>query len=144
MKLLVPFDALVFQLKNTTVLMECLVSETEDVILHSLKAFEKNEPSMHVIEVDEGPDTEYYSYKQYASFSFEDVVDTYTVSLPSCFRRSSFLTIYSMLEFHLTNFCNKKMDAMRFPLSYKDINGTGIERCNTILKKSSEWFTPKI
>ena len=135
MKLLVPFDALVFQLKNTTVLMECLVSETEDVILHSLKAFEENEPSMHEIEVDEGPDTEYFSYKQYASFSFEDVVDTYTVSLPSCFRRSSFLTIYSMLEFHLTNFCNKKMDAMRFPLSYKDINGTGIERCNTILKK---------
>lgn len=135
MKLLVPFDALVFQLKNTTVLMGCLVSETEDVILHSLRAFEENEPSMHVIEVDEGPDTEYYSYKQYASYSFEDVVDTYTVSLPSCFRRSSFLTIYSMLEFHLTNFCNKKMDAMRFPLSYKDINGTGIERCNTILKK---------
>ncbi|RSB20751.1 hypothetical protein EGK68_26310 [Enterobacter cloacae] len=27
------------------------------------------------------------------------------------------------------------MDAMRFPLSYKDINSTGIERCNTILKK---------
>lgn len=114
MKLLFPFDALVFQLKNTAVLMECLVSETEDVILHSLKAFEKNEPSMHVIEVDEGPDTGYYSYKQYASFSFEDVVDTYTVSLPSCFRRSSFLTIYSMLEFHLTNFCNKKWMQLNF------------------------------
>lgn len=68
MKLLVPFDALVFQLKNTAVLMECLVSEIEDVILHSLKAFEKNEPSMHVIEVDKGPGTEYYSYKQYAIF----------------------------------------------------------------------------
>ncbi|EBQ9782937.1 hypothetical protein DMZ73_25515 [Salmonella enterica subsp. enterica serovar Inganda] len=27
------------------------------------------------------------------------------------------------------------MDAMKFPLSYKDINGTGIERCNIILKK---------
>jgi len=135
MKLLVPFDALVFQLKNTTVLMECLVSETEDVILHSVKAFEGTEPSMHVIEVDEGPDTEYYSYKQFASYSFDDVVDTYTISLPSCFRRSSFLTIYSMLEFHLIDFCNKKMDAMKFPLNYKDINGTGIERCNTILKK---------
>lgn len=135
MKLLAPFDALIFQLKNTTVMMECLVSETEDVILHSLKAFEETEPSMHVIEIDEGPDTEYYSYKHYASHYFEDVVDTYTVSLPSCFRRSSFLTIYSMLEFHLTNFCDKKMDAMKFPLSYKDINGTGIERCNIVLKK---------
>ena len=36
------------------------------------------------------------------------------------------------------------MDAMKFPLSYKDINDTGIERCNIILKKSSEWFIPKI
>lgn len=98
---------------------------------------------MHVIEMDEGPDTEHYSYKQYASYSFEDVVDTYTVSLSSCFGRSSFLTIYSMLEFHLINFCNKKMDAMKFPLSYKDINGTGIERCDPILKKFSEWFIPK-
>ena len=136
MKLLVPSDALVHQLKNTTLLMECLASETEDVISHSLKAFdEKNGPSMHVIEVDEGPDIEYFSYKKYASYSFEDVSDTYTVSLPSCFRRSSFLTIYSMLEFHLVNFCNEKMEEMKFPLSHKDIYGTGIERCNTILKK---------
>lgn len=135
MKLLDPFDSLIFQLKNKTVLMECLVTETEDVLLHSLKAFEDKQPSMHVVELDEGPDTEYFSYKQYASYCFEDVVDTYEVLLPSCFRRSSFLTIYSMLEFHLTNFCTKKMDAMKFPLNYKDIYGSGVERCNTILKK---------
>lgn len=130
------FDALYFQLKNSVTIMECLMTETEDIIKKSILEFNIAQPKMHSIDYDDDRNSdEYYSYKNFASYVFEDVVENYTQTLPSSLRKSVFLTIYGMLEFYTSEFCKNKIECISFPLKLNELHGQGMERCNVFLNK---------
>lgn len=129
------FDAQYFQLKNSVTIMECLMSETEDIIKKSIIEFNNIQPKIHSIDYDDRNSDEYYSYKNFVSYCFEDVVENYTQTLPNSLRKSVFLTIYGMLEFYISEFCKEKIECISFPLTLDELHGKGIGKCDVFLKK---------
>lgn len=130
------FDANLYTMKYSIVVMKNLASETECMINKTIDDYQSScGPKMHVVELDHGVSEEYYSYKEYYNRNFEDIDEMYMYTLPYLMRRSAFLTIYGMFEYNISKYCTTLIESIKFPLKLSDLARGTIEKSDVFLTK---------
>lgn len=76
-----------------------------------------------------------YSYKGIFSRDKEETINEYIYKVTQLGRRSAFLTIYGMFEYHLEECCKEIITISKFPLEYNDLKGGSLEKTNLVLSK---------
>ncbi|MFS7250313.1 hypothetical protein AB6869_14730 [Rahnella rivi] len=76
-----------------------------------------------------------YSYKGIFSRHEEETIDEYIYKISQLGRRSAFLTIYGIFEYHLEECCKEIIDISKLPLGYNDLKGGTLEKINLVLSK---------
>ncbi|MFI7953104.1 hypothetical protein ACIEGP_25205 [Citrobacter freundii] len=115
-------------------IMEGLIEETESLINKSLRDFEKSGPRICSYDHDFGSD-EYYKFRGFASYNFDEVVENYATLMPSRLRASAFLTMFGMFECNIESLTQAILKFNDQIWRVSDFNQKGLERCNLILKK---------
>lgn len=118
-------------------LLESLIQQTENSIAANIEKFNTSGPETHEYDIDEeqGTFSVIDTYMGLDSSSV-DLTEIFTQYFPSMMRRSTFLTIFGILEHEIDKFCSHHSKILNVPFSINDLRGSGFERAHLYIKKS--------
>ncbi|MHA1091683.1 hypothetical protein ACR9H3_06095 [Enterobacter ludwigii] len=126
----------VYDFNFTFELIDGFIIHTETSIAKSIEEYKTNGAEEFEIEISAEENIFQYieTYMGLDSASV-DLDEIFTSYFPSIVRRSSFLTIFGMLEHEIERFCNRFAEKHNSVVNLSDIAGKGFERSHTFIKR---------
>jgi hypothetical protein len=117
--------------------LEVFIKNVEEQIKVSIDNYKVKKEALNGKEYDYNEEWGVEIYAQINGLSFEifDLDETFKEYFPNLQRKSSLITLFSYLEHTLDDLCLLFKASEKYSLDLKDINGKGIERSATYLKK---------
>lgn len=126
----------IYDFHFTFELIDSFIAHTETSIAKSIEDYKCNGAEEYEIEISAEDNIFQYieTYMGLDSTSV-DLNEIFTSYFPSIVRRSSFLTIFGMLEHEIEKFCNRFSKKHNTVVNLSDIKGKGFERSHLFIKK---------